>query len=106
VNIQGENLWHVVLISFRDSASESVRQEVYERYQTLDRDCGGIDAGIVLWKVDRNLDLRKKVHLVEIAVFKDNEALQRFRVHPKHQELTDILREFADWQVGDIIIET
>lgn len=49
-----------------------------------------------------NLDLRKKVHLVEIAMFKDNEALQAFRVHPKHRELTDMLSKVADWQVGDL----
>lgn len=94
-------LWHDVLISFRDTASEDVRQEVYDRYQTLDRDCGGKEAGILFWNVSWNLDLRKNVHLVEVAVFRDDVALQAFRVHPKHNEITKILREVADWQVGD-----
>lgn len=106
MNTQGTNLWHVLLISFRDSAPKSVRQEVYDRYQTLDKDCGGKEAGILFWRVDWNLDLRKKVHLVEIAIFKDDAALQRFRIHPKHEELANVLRKVADWQVGDIGITT
>lgn len=96
-------LWHVVLISFHNNTPETVRQEIYNRYQTLADECGGEKAGILLFKVDHNLDLRKNVHLVEIAVFRSNEDLQRFRVHPKHKELTDILSTAADWQVGDIV---
>ncbi len=95
-------LWHVVLISFRLDATETTKQEVYDRYQTLDKDCGGRDAGILFWRVEHNLDLRKNAHLVEIAIFEDDAALQRFRAHPKHRELTNILRETADWWVGDI----
>ena len=97
-----ETLWHVAFISFRPGTPETVKQEVYDRYQTMDEDCGGRDAGILFWKVKHNLDLRKNVHLVEIAIFEDDAPLQRFRAHPKHKELTDILREVADWWVGDI----
>lgn len=96
------NLWHVVLIGFKPGASEEIKQEIYERYQSLAKDCGGKEAGILFWTVGHNLDLRKNVHLVEIAVFSDDEAMQNFRNHPKHKELTDILCKVADWQVGDI----
>lgn len=95
------NLWHVVLISFRPEASEEIRREIFDRYQTLAEDCGGNDAGILFWRVDRNADLRKNVCLVEVAIFESWHALQAFRQHSKHQELTDILREVADWWVGD-----
>ncbi|MDP3935051.1 MAG: Dabb family protein [Candidatus Giovannonibacteria bacterium] len=95
-------LWHIVLISFRQGAPQAARQEIYDRYQTLDEDCGGKEAGILFWKVDWNLDLRKNVHLVERASFESAEALQTFRRHPKHEELTDILSQIADWQVGDV----
>lgn len=97
-------LWHIVLISFYENTPEFVRQDIYNRYQTLDSDCGGSEAGILYWKVDWNLDTRKKVHLVEIAIFENNEALQNFRAHPKHKALTDIVRNFANWQVGDILL--
>lgn len=96
-------LRHVVLISFKEGIPQEVMQDVYNRYQTLADDCGGRDAGILSWAVERNLDLRKGIHLVEIAEFRDNDALQAFRVHPKHKEMTDILREVADWYVGDIM---
>jgi len=95
-------LWHSVLISFRETASEAVKREIYERYQTLGKNCGGKDAGILFWQVDWNLDQRKKVHLVEFAIFTDNTAFQAFRAHPKHREITDILFKVADWQVGDL----
>lgn len=94
-------LWHVVLISFHANASGSAMQEVYDRYQTLAEECGGAGEGILHFQVNHNLDQRKGVHLVEIAVFRSNEDLQRFRMHPRHVELTDILKSIADWQVGD-----
>ena len=97
-------LWHTVLISFRHTAPEAVKLDVYERYQTLGNDCGGKDAGILLWRVDWNLDRRKNVHLVEFAIFRDDTALQAFRAHPKHREITDILFKVADWQVGDLLV--
>jgi len=103
-------LWHVVLISFKPGAPEDLKQDVWNRYQTLDKDCGGEEAGIRLWLVRENLDVRIKeagrfkgsrIDLVEISIFKDSDSLQAFRNHPKHKELTDIMREIADWMVGD-----
>jgi 23S rRNA A2030 N6-methylase RlmJ len=99
------SLCHVVLISFKPfnpDATDWMRKDVYDRYQTIAEECGGVDAGILFFAVERNLDLRKGVDLVEVALFRDNDALQAFRVHPKHQELTDVLRQCANWQVGDI----
>lgn len=96
-------LWHLVLISFRPDVSKVTRDRIYDQYQTLSEACGGKGAGIQFFKVEHNLDLRKNVHLVELAVFDDNDALQRFRRHPVHAALTDQLSKVADWQVGDFI---
>jgi hypothetical protein len=96
-------LVHVVLISFRDHATPEQRRQVFDDYQVLGERCGGKDAGILFWQVDHYLDQRKHWHLVEFAVFRDNEAFQRFRDHPVHTELTLVLREIADWAVGDIL---
>lgn len=95
-------LHHVVLISFKPETPPNKRQEIYDLYQTMDTQCGGREAGILFWKIGYNLDLRKNVHLVEIAIFRDNEALQEFRRHPAHAVLTGMLSQIADWQVGDI----
>lgn len=95
-------LWHVILISFKPETTEEQRKKIFDMYQTLDQDCGGSEAGILFWRVDHNMDLRKGVHLVEIAIFRDWDARETFRAHPKHNELTSILREVADWQIGNI----
>ncbi len=97
-----KGLWHVVLFTFHANASEVQKTEVLERLKILGDDCGGKNAGIIMWKAGENLDLRKNIALVEIATFRNNEALQRFRAHPKHAEFVAIVRECADWQVGDI----
>ena len=97
-----KNIWHIVLISFWKNTPQKTREEIYQRYQTLAEDCGGEESGILFWKVGRNLDLRKDVHLVEIAVFKDDDALQVFKQHPRHKEITGMLCKVANWQVGDI----
>lgn len=96
-------LWHAVLISFGSDVPEEMREEIYTKYQTLDRACGGEEAGILFWKVEKNLDLRKNVHLVELAIFKDNNALQAFRFHPGHKEITDLVSASPQtkWWVGD-----
>jgi hypothetical protein len=96
-------LVHVVLISFRAEAAPEQRQQIFDDYQELGGKCGGKDAGILFWQVDHNLDQRKHWHLVEFAVFRDDAAFQRFREHPAHTELTVVLRDIADWAVGDIL---
>jgi len=93
---------HVVLISFRPDTTPEQRHQVLLDYQGLGERCGGKDAGIILWQVDRNLDQRKNWHLVELAAFRDDAALQRFREHPAHAQASTVLREIADWAVGDI----
>jgi hypothetical protein len=97
--------YHIILISFKPETSEAIREEVYNRYQTLGEECGGADAGILFWSVQKNLDQRKNIHLVEFAVFKDQEALDNLKKHPKHAELVkDFLIQYADWQIGDFIL--
>lgn len=96
------NLVHVVLISFNFTTPEKQRREIYDLYQDLARKCGGPEAGILFWQVSKNLDLRKGIHLVEMAIFRDNAALQAFRNHPAHQEIVNILKGIANWYDGDI----
>ncbi|HVC50920.1 MAG TPA: Dabb family protein [Stellaceae bacterium] len=96
-------LVHVLLVSFRAAATAEQRDWVYSACQTLAERCGGRDAGILHWQVDWNLDQRKNWHLVELAVFSDDAALRAFRTHPAHAEMSGVLREIADWAVGDIL---
>ena len=96
-------LVHVVLISFRDAASVAQREEILDAYRSLGERCGGAQAGILFWQVGPNFDLRKNWHLVELAIFRDDDALQRFRRHPAHAALTSRLSALADWAVGDLL---
>ncbi len=101
-------LLHTAHISFYEGTPEETRQHIFQMYQTLAEDCGGADAGILFWRTGWNRDLREKLgkvwHIAETAIFLDDDALQAFRVHPAHVALTTILRECADWTVGDIKI--
>lgn len=96
------SLLHVVLVSFYPNMPTDIKQGIFESLWTLGTDCGGENAGVLFWQVGWNLDLRKNVHLVEVALFRDAEALEAFRQHPKHVEVGARLRAVADWQVGDL----
>jgi len=94
-------LRYIVLISFKPGVLSDIREKVYRHYQTLGEKCGGKKAGILDWRVEHNLDLRKGVHLVEVAVFKNNKSLQTYRRHPAHVDFVEnLVRHVADWQVG------
>lgn len=98
-----EVLYHTVLISVRPDAPVEQALLAYHYYQTLAADCGGEAAGILYFALQGNLDQRKGVTWTQIAVFRDNAALQAFRVHSAHTRITDILRNIADWKVGDYL---
>jgi hypothetical protein len=95
-------LIHVVLIAFREVATAEDRDWALSAYKELGKKCGGPAAGILYWQVAENLDKRKGWHLVELAVFRDADALLRFRDHPDHLATGERLRKIADWVVGDI----
>lgn len=99
-------LAHLVMIKFYDNVSEEIRRKILNQYSSIAEDCGGQDAGILFFEVKPNLDQRKNWHLAELAFFTGPEALEAFRVHPKHKEITDILRETADWVVGDFMTDS
>ena len=104
--MKGKVFYHCVLIKFHEGVDETKQQDIYDRYQTLDKDCGGREAGILFWAVEQNIDMRKGYHLMELAVFTDGEAFQKFRAHPKHAAIAMDLSKLADWVIGDIVART
>lgn len=95
-------LVHVVLISFHDGVPADTRRRFLEQHQSLGARCGGAEAGIAYWQVGENLDQRKAWHAVQLALFRDRDALSRFAAHPEHRKAGEDLREIADWVVGDV----
>jgi hypothetical protein len=101
-----KGLHHIIFISFKPETPQEIQDEVYNRYQELDKEVGGSEAGIIFWSVKKNLDLRKNIHLVEYAIFLNDESFQNFKKHPKHVELVNnYLIHHCDWHVGDFIID-
>ncbi len=103
MQIKGTYLHHVVLVTYLPTASQDIKDEIAARYATLGDDCGGVKSGILFWSAKPNLDTRKNIHLVEVAIFKDKQSFEDFKNHPKHKEVVELLRTSADWSVADTI---
>ena len=95
-------LFHVVLMTFHQTVAQETREAIREKIAALGPACGGRDAGILYWRADWNLDQRKGYHLMLLAIFDDETAFHRFRLHPAHVEFGTEIRQVADWIVGDI----
>lgn len=96
---------HSVLISFRQNVPDTQRENIISKYMILGDECGGQKEGILFWQVSKNMDQRKNWHLVELAVFRDRDALRHFQSHPAHARLGEIMSVCGDWVIGDVQIE-
>ena len=98
-----EVLYHVVLFKLHPDAPEDMKKRAFELYQQLKGDTGGDEAGVLYLELKENMDLRKGVQWVQLAVFRNNDALQAFRKHPAHMAVADIMSKISDWFVGDFM---
>ena len=57
--------------------------------------------GVLEWRVERSLDERKGVVVLQNSLFSSLQALRSFRVGPEHVEVADFLSRSADWLVAD-----
>ncbi|BBH16422.1 hypothetical protein Back2_07090 [Nocardioides baekrokdamisoli] len=57
--------------------------------------------GTTKWIIERSVDERKGVVIVEDATFESEAALDAFRVSEDHAEAVAFMKENADWLVGD-----
>lgn len=90
-------LAHAVVMRFRDEASHEDVTKAVQLVEGL-KDLPGILSWMV---VPQSLDERKGRRLLELGVFENGQALLDFRVHPDHTEVTDHLRNVADWDIVD-----
>lgn len=89
---QAKVLRHVILFRLREGADA-------ERGLTLLRSFR--PPGTLRWVIERSLDERKGVVIVEDATFDSQEALDAFRVSEDHADAVAFMRENADWLVAD-----
>jgi hypothetical protein len=85
-------LRHVILFRLRDGADAETAIRLLRESRP---------EGALKWVIERSLDERKGVVIIEDTTFRDADALQAFRVSDAHQSSVEFMREWADWVVGD-----
>ncbi|MEV7692872.1 Dabb family protein [Microbacterium sp. NPDC089189] len=89
-------LRHIVLFRVHDGVSSSRVTEAIDSLRSL-----AVLPGIVDWRVELSLDQRKGRIVVEDATFTDDEAFEKFRSHPAHVAVGQLMAEISDWWNGD-----
>lgn len=95
------HLYHIVFISFKENITTEDRKHAEDLYKKLQEESLK-DVGTLFFTVVPNQDLRKNIHLVEVAVFKDRDAFERFHNLPAHTKVSHFMRDIANWYVGDV----
>jgi len=89
---------HIVLFQVHADVADAQVDEEIDALRSL-----GSLPGIERWVVERSLDDRKGVVIVEDATFVDRAAFEAFRSSEQHRAVGEQLREIADWLVGDFV---
>jgi hypothetical protein len=90
---------HIVLFRIRDGVAEDDIEGAQAGLRAL-----GVFPEIIEWRVERSLDARKGVVLVEEATFVDEAGFLRWRERAAHQDAAAQLARIADWWIGDYAI--
>lgn len=91
---------HIVLFKVSDQVTEDKFQEALEVLNDL-----GVDQqGVLSWNIATSIDTRKGRIIIEEGVFQDDKVFQLFRESEKHQRAVGLMRDIADWLVGDYIL--
>ena len=85
-------LRHVILFKLREGADADRGLELLRSFRP---------PGTTRWVIERSIDERKGVVIVEDATFESQAALDAFRVSPDHAEAVAFMKDNADWVVGD-----
>lgn len=90
---------HIILFKLYEEIDPKLEIKAIQLLQAL----GEGDGGILEWRVERSMDTRKGVVIIESGLFKDGQAYERFRKSKKHLETVNFMKQIADWTVGDYI---
>ncbi|MFD3558639.1 Dabb family protein [Streptomyces sp. NPDC058686] len=92
---------HIVLFKFKDGISwDDPRAEEAERVAAK---VGDEVPELHEWTAGRNISTRPIAHdFAVIGLLDDEEALERYLVHPFHQEAIRLWREISDWVIADL----
>lgn len=89
---------HTVLFKLHDGVGAEIRAEAVRLLIGL-----GKEPGVLSWVIKESIDTRKGYIIIEQAIFENQQAYQAFRTSPAHIEVGDLMKEIADWWVGDYL---
>ncbi|MGA5900208.1 Dabb family protein [Streptomyces venetus] len=92
---------HIVLFKFKPGVSwDDPRTQEAERVAAK---VGSEVPDLHEWSVGRNISGRPVAYdFAAIGLLDDEEALERYLVHPFHQEAIRLWREISDWVIADL----
>ena len=97
MNNEKRNIRHIVLFKLFDGVDEATELEALGLLKQL----GENNNNILSWTVERSLDTRKGVVIIENSLFKNTASLQEFRHSAKHAEVSGFMKQISAWLVGD-----
>lgn len=86
------HLRHVILFRLHEGADPDRALALLRSFQP---------PGTTKWVIERSVDERKGIVIVEDATFESEAALDAFRVSADHAEAVAYMKDNADWLVGD-----
>ncbi|WP_311210864.1 MULTISPECIES: Dabb family protein [unclassified Aeromicrobium] len=89
-------LRHLVLFRVYDAVADADVDDALVQLASL-----ATLPGVLEWTVRLSDDRRKGRILVENGLFESQEAFEAFRVHPQHVQVSTVMRDLADWWIGD-----
>jgi len=92
-------LRHVLLFKFYDNVPEETRARAVAALKEL----GALVPEVREWSVERDIGVRpgRNHDLAQVSAFDDQAALERYRVHPEHIRVRDLMATCCDWVVVD-----
>jgi hypothetical protein len=92
---------HIVLFKFKDGVSwDDPRVQEAERTAAK---VGGEVPELNEWSIGRNVSTRAIAYdFAVIGLMDDEDALERYLLHPFHQEAIRLWREISEWVIVDL----
>ena len=89
---------HILLFRFNEGVSDEVRQDAVSRLEALGEQCPTISS----WSIGVNFADSPSAHdVAEVGDFNNIEALNAYKDHPAHRDLSAHLRTIATWALAD-----
>jgi hypothetical protein len=90
---------HLSLFTLYENTDSATRQKALELLRSLGED----SENVLEWRVEVSLATRKGYIIAESALFRDAEALEKWRVSEKHQQVVSFMKDVSDWVVADYL---